>query len=96
MDSKHGDMYFNNLLSRDFTIIPHDSPPLPPDDPTSVTKSIRGLNFSLEEEKLLASLSLNCILDSIQEMDKRPSHFWGEIINYFEKLYPQQSIQSSL
>ncbi|KAG6647879.1 hypothetical protein CIPAW_07G108700 [Carya illinoinensis] len=41
-----------------------DSPPLPPNEPNGVRKSVRGANFTPEEDKLLVSAWLNCSLDA--------------------------------
>ncbi|KAG6633329.1 hypothetical protein CIPAW_12G041600 [Carya illinoinensis] len=67
MDSQDpGHMYFTNLLSEDPQLEPtyggqcgtsplilDDSPPLPPNEPIGVRKSVRGANFTPEEDKLL-------------------------------------------
>ncbi|KAG2667639.1 hypothetical protein I3760_15G125900 [Carya illinoinensis] len=73
MDSQdHGHMYFTNLLSQDPQLDPTsggqsgsspmtlgDSPPLPPNEPIGIRKSVRGANFTPEEDKLLVSAWLN-------------------------------------
>ncbi|KAG2664615.1 hypothetical protein I3760_16G090400 [Carya illinoinensis] len=72
-------MYFTNLLSQDPQLDPNyggqsgtslmtfdDSPPLPPNEPIGVRKSVRGANFTPEEDKLLVSTWLNCSLDAVQ------------------------------
>ncbi|KAG6653780.1 hypothetical protein CIPAW_05G100200 [Carya illinoinensis] len=72
-----GHMYFTNLLSQDPQLEPtyggqcgtspltlDDSPPLPPNEPIGVRKSVMGANFTSEEDKLLVSEWLNCSLDA--------------------------------
>ncbi|KAI3783374.1 hypothetical protein L1987_42453 [Smallanthus sonchifolius] len=86
LDSLHQDMYFTNLLSQDSQFGPtydgqnetspmslDDSPPLPPNNLANVKKSIRGVNFSPEEDKLLVSAWLNCSLDAVQGTDQKHS-----------------------
>ncbi|KAG2712471.1 hypothetical protein I3760_04G127600 [Carya illinoinensis] len=81
MDSQDpGHMYFTNLLSEDpqlestyggqcgtFPLILDDSPPLPPNEPIGVRKSVRGANFTPKEDKLLVSTWLNCSLDAFEK-----------------------------
>ncbi|KAG6639654.1 hypothetical protein CIPAW_10G115900 [Carya illinoinensis] len=73
-------MYFTNLLSQDpqldstyggqsgsSPMTLGDSPPLPPNEPIGVRKSVRGANFTPEEDKLLVSAWLNCSLDAFDK-----------------------------
>ncbi|KAI3795146.1 hypothetical protein L1987_37794 [Smallanthus sonchifolius] len=79
-------MYFTNLLSQDSQFGPtydgqretslvnlDDSPPLPPNNLANVKKSIRGVNFIHEEDKLLVYAWLNCSLDAVQGTDQKHS-----------------------
>ncbi|KAG6632832.1 hypothetical protein CIPAW_12G006100 [Carya illinoinensis] len=94
-DPRH--MYFTNLLSQDpqlnltyggqsgnSLMTVDDSPPLPHNDPIGVRKSIRGANFTPEEDKLLAFTRLNCSLDQFKETIndwtiKSLIHWWSVI-----------------
>ncbi|KAG2700665.1 hypothetical protein I3760_06G008900 [Carya illinoinensis] len=91
-------MYFTNLLSQDPQLEPtyggqcgaspvtlDDSPPQLPNDPIGVRKSVRGANFTPEEDKLLVSAWLNCSLDAIQGTDKKHSQLWEKIFEYFQQ-----------
>ncbi|KAG2717435.1 hypothetical protein I3760_03G175000 [Carya illinoinensis] len=73
-------MYFTNLLSQDPQLDPTcggqsgsspmtlgDSPPLPLNEPIGIRKSVRGANFTPEEDKLLVSAWLNCSLDAFDK-----------------------------
>ncbi|KAG6667069.1 hypothetical protein CIPAW_01G075100 [Carya illinoinensis] len=99
MDSQDpGHMYFTNLLSEDPQLEPtydgqcgtsplifDDSPPLPPNEPIGVRKSVRGANFTPEEDKLLVSAWLNCSLDAVQGTDQKHSQLWEKIFEYFQQ-----------
>ncbi|KAG2724941.1 hypothetical protein I3760_01G042400 [Carya illinoinensis] len=99
MDSQDsGHMYFTNLLSQDPQLDPtyggqrssipmtiDASPPLPPNEPNGVRKSVRGANFTLEEDKLLVSAWLNCSLDAVQGTDQKHSQLWEKIFEYFQQ-----------
>lgn len=58
-----------------------DSPSLPPKNSTRS----RGLNFSLEEDKLLASAWLNCSLYACQGTDQKHYQLWEKISEYFQQ-----------
>ncbi|KAG6628713.1 hypothetical protein CIPAW_14G032000 [Carya illinoinensis] len=99
MDSQDsGHMYFTNLLSQDPQLEPtyggqcgaspvtlDDSPPQLPNDPIGVRKSVRGANFTPEEDKLLVSAWLNCSLDAVQGTDQKHSQLWEKIFEYFHQ-----------
>ncbi|KAG6632025.1 hypothetical protein CIPAW_13G129900 [Carya illinoinensis] len=99
MDSQDsGHMYFTNLLSQDPQLDPTyggqsgNSPmtidaslPLPPNEPNGVRKSVRGANFTPEEDKLLVSAWLNCSLDAVQGTDQKHSQLWEKIFEYFQQ-----------
>ncbi|KAG6628521.1 hypothetical protein CIPAW_14G018900 [Carya illinoinensis] len=99
MDSQDpGHMYFTNLLSQDPQLDPTyggqsgssfmtlgDSPPLPPNEPIDVRKSVRGANFTPEEDKLLVSAWLNCSLNVVQGTDQKHSQLWKKIFEYFQQ-----------
>ncbi|KAG2725413.1 hypothetical protein I3760_01G064900 [Carya illinoinensis] len=76
-------MYFTNLLSQDPQL--DASPPLPPNEPNGVRKSVRGANFTPEEDKLLVSAWLNCSLDAVQGTDQKHSQLWEKIFEYFQQ-----------
>ncbi|KAG2727687.1 hypothetical protein I3760_01G169600 [Carya illinoinensis] len=91
-------MYFTNLLSQDPQLDPtyggqsgnspltlHDSPTLPTNEPIGVRKSVRGANFTPEEDKLLVSAWLNCSLDAVQGTDQKHSQLWEKIFEYFQQ-----------
>ncbi|KAG6636896.1 hypothetical protein CIPAW_11G142700 [Carya illinoinensis] len=91
-------MYFTNLFSQDPQLDPtyggqsgtspltlDDSPTLPPNEPIGVRKSVRGANFTLEEDKLLVSAWLNCSLDAVQGTDQKHSQLWEKIFEYFQQ-----------
>ncbi|XP_042960304.1 uncharacterized protein LOC122295365 [Carya illinoinensis] len=91
-------MYFTNLLSEDpqleptyggqcgtFPLILDDSPPLAPNEPIGVRKSVRGANFTPEEDKLLVSAWLNCSLNAVQGTDQKHSQLWEKIFEYFQQ-----------
>ncbi|KAG6660183.1 hypothetical protein CIPAW_03G088100 [Carya illinoinensis] len=74
-DQEH--IYFTNLLNQNSQLDPtynrqsgnspmtiDDSPPLPPNEFIGVKKSVRGANFTSEEDKLLVSAWLNCSVDT--------------------------------
>ncbi|KAG6661414.1 hypothetical protein CIPAW_03G172800 [Carya illinoinensis] len=99
MDSQDlGHMYFTNLLSQDPQLEPTyggqsgsspmtlgDSPPLPPNESIGVRKSVRGANFTPEEDKLLVSAWLNCSLDAVQGTNQKHSQLWEKIFEYFQQ-----------
>ncbi|KAG2726387.1 hypothetical protein I3760_01G109900 [Carya illinoinensis] len=99
MDSQDpGHMYFTNLLSEDPKLEPtyggqcgisplilDDSPPLPLNEPIGVRKSVRGANFTPEEDKLLVSAGLNCSLDAVQGIDQKHSQLWEKNFEYFQQ-----------
>ncbi|KAG2721944.1 hypothetical protein I3760_02G105400 [Carya illinoinensis] len=99
MDSQDGGhMYFTNLLSQDPQLEPtyggqcgtspltlDDSPPLPPNEPIGIRKSVRGANFTPEEDKLLVSAWLNCSLDAVQGTDQKHSQLWEKNFEYFQQ-----------
>ncbi|KAG2721677.1 hypothetical protein I3760_02G092400 [Carya illinoinensis] len=99
MDSQdRGHMYFTNLLSQDPQLDPTcggqsgsspmtlgDSPPLPLNEPIGIRKSVRGANFTPEEDKLLVSAWLNCSLDAVQGTDQKHSQLWEKIFDYFQQ-----------
>ncbi|KAG6633294.1 hypothetical protein CIPAW_12G038500 [Carya illinoinensis] len=84
MDSQDsGHMYFTNLLSQNPQLDPtyggqsgnspmtiDASPPLPPNEPNGVRKSVRSANFTPEEDKLLVS---------------KHSQLWQKIFEYFQQ-----------
>ncbi|KAG2711525.1 hypothetical protein I3760_04G080900 [Carya illinoinensis] len=94
MDSQDcGYMYFTNLLSQDPQLEPtygrqcgtspvtlDDSPPQPSNEPIGVRKSVRGANFTPEEDKLLVSAWLNCSLDAFEHcwhlLKDQPKWIW--------------------
>ncbi|XP_042988590.1 uncharacterized protein LOC122316116 [Carya illinoinensis] len=91
-------MYFTNLLSQDPQLDPtyggqsgsspltlHNSPTQPPNEPIGVRKSVRGANFTPEEDKLLVSAWLNCSLDAVQGTDQKHSQLWEKIFEYFQQ-----------
>ncbi|KAM0044320.1 putative glutathione transferase [Helianthus debilis subsp. tardiflorus] len=61
------------------------SPPLLTNNPTSVKKSARGVNFSPEEDKLLVSAWLSCDIDAIQGTDQKHTQLWEKIYEYFQQ-----------
>ncbi|KAG6661818.1 hypothetical protein CIPAW_03G201300 [Carya illinoinensis] len=63
----------------------NDSPPLPPNEPIGVRKSVRGANFTPKEDKLLVSAWLNCSLDAVQGTDQKHSQLWEKIFEYFQQ-----------
>ncbi|KAG6645334.1 hypothetical protein CIPAW_08G115400 [Carya illinoinensis] len=99
MDSQDsGHMYFTNLLSQDPQLEPtyggqcgaspvtlDDSPPQLPNDPIGVRKSVRGANFTSEEDKLLVSAWLNCSLDAVQGTYQKHSQLWEKNFEYFQQ-----------
>ncbi|KAG6628716.1 hypothetical protein CIPAW_14G032300 [Carya illinoinensis] len=99
MDSQDsGHMYFTNLLRQDPQLDPtyggqsgnspmtiDASPPLPPNEPNGIRKSMRGANFTPEEDKLLVSAWLNCSLDAVQGTDQKHSQLWEKIFEYFQQ-----------
>ncbi|KAG2663149.1 hypothetical protein I3760_16G014100 [Carya illinoinensis] len=48
-------------------------------------KSVRGANFTPEEDKLLVSAWLNCSLDAVQGTDQKHSQLWEKIFEYFQQ-----------
>ncbi|KAG6657296.1 hypothetical protein CIPAW_04G080400 [Carya illinoinensis] len=91
-------MYFTNLLSQDPQLEPtygrqcgtspvtlDDSPPQPSNEPIGVRKSVRGANFTPEEDKLLVSAWLNCSLDAVQGTDQKHSQLWEKKFEYFQQ-----------
>ncbi|KAG6644321.1 hypothetical protein CIPAW_08G047300 [Carya illinoinensis] len=99
MDSQDpGHMYFTNLLSQDPRLDPtyggqsvsspltlDDSLPLPPNESFDVRNSVRGANFTIEEDMLLVSAWLNCSLDAFQGTDQKHSHLWEKNFEYFQQ-----------
>ncbi|KAG6634190.1 hypothetical protein CIPAW_12G101800 [Carya illinoinensis] len=99
MDSQNpGHMYFTNLPSQNPQLDPtyggqsgtspltlDDSPPLPPNEPIGNRKSVRGANFTPEEDKLLVSTWLNCSLDAVQGTDQKHAQLWEKISEYFQQ-----------
>ncbi|KAG2717485.1 hypothetical protein I3760_03G177600, partial [Carya illinoinensis] len=62
-----------------------ESPPLPPNEPIGNRKSVRGANFTPEEDKLLVSAWLNCNLDAVQGTDQKHAQLWENIFEYFQQ-----------
>ncbi|XP_041028067.1 glutathione S-transferase T3-like [Juglans microcarpa x Juglans regia] len=99
MDSQDpGHMYFTNLLSEDPQLDPtyggqsgnspmtvDDSPPLPHNYLIGIRKSVRGANFTPEEDKLLVSAWLNCSLDAVEGTYQKHSQLWKKIYEYFQQ-----------
>ncbi|KAG2668160.1 hypothetical protein I3760_15G147400 [Carya illinoinensis] len=48
-------------------------------------KSVRGANFTPEEDKLLVSTWLNCSLDAVQGTNQKHSQLWKKIYKYFQQ-----------
>ncbi|KAK9080096.1 hypothetical protein SSX86_001771 [Deinandra increscens subsp. villosa] len=88
MDSEDQEMNFTTLLSQDdYHLGLDDSPTIPHDNPTNVNKCARarGINFSLEEDKLLVSAWLNCSIDAVQGTDQKYAQLWEKIFGYFQQ-----------
>ncbi|KAG2711526.1 hypothetical protein I3760_04G081000 [Carya illinoinensis] len=50
-----------------------------------MVKSVRGANFTPEEDKLLVSAWLNCSLDAVQGTDQKHSQLWEKKFEYFQQ-----------
>ncbi|KAK9056336.1 hypothetical protein SSX86_027426 [Deinandra increscens subsp. villosa] len=99
MDSQYqGEMSYTDLFDQDLQfghtyggqnetspVNLEDSQPLSTNNPTSVRKSIRGVNFTIEEDKLLVSAWLNCTLDAIHGTDQKHAQYWEKIFEYFKQ-----------
>ncbi|KAI7749351.1 hypothetical protein M8C21_032957 [Ambrosia artemisiifolia] len=85
MDSHDEDISYTSLLSGNYHLSLVDSPPVPPSNRTNIKKSMRGSNFSIEEDKLLVSVWLNCSPDAIQGTNQTRSTFWEQVVEYFHQ-----------
>ncbi|KAG6663833.1 hypothetical protein CIPAW_02G050500 [Carya illinoinensis] len=86
MDSQDsGHMYFTNLLSQDPQLEPTYGGQCGTSLPIGVRKSVRGANFTPEEDKLLVSAWLNCSLDAVQGTDQKHSQLWENFFEYFQQ-----------
>lgn len=89
--------YFTDLLNQDHVDSTYiwqsetsprtndDSPPFPPNEEITNRKTVRGANFTPEEDKLLVSAWLNCSIDVVQGTDQKHSQLWGNFFEYFQQ-----------
>ncbi|KAG2692839.1 hypothetical protein I3760_08G070500 [Carya illinoinensis] len=78
-------MYFTNLFNQDPQLDPTYSGQSGTSPPIGVRKSVRGANFTPEEDNLLVYAWLNCSLDAVQGIDKKHSQFWKKSFEYFQQ-----------